>query len=152
MVIITKQTRIAMDKENKTLAKNIVELRIASRKACMCEKGDNVKSTITLKSKILFLIYKKDSSPSEIMDALRVNKANVALLCKSMTEEKLIKAKPSSQDKRHITYSVTDNGKAVMEEKLDIIEGQFKNILTKDEDYLDAINKISECLNILSYL
>lgn len=41
------------------LAEKIIELRLATRRACMCEgKGRSKKNTLSLKTKVLFLIGK----------------------------------------------------------------------------------------------
>ena len=72
------------------LAKGIIALRLATRRACMCEgKGQTKKNTLSLKTKVLFLIA-EGCSPRDIIACLMIAKTNLALLTRDMATEGLI--------------------------------------------------------------
>lgn len=74
-----------------TLSEKLVDLRIATRGATMCETacGKN-KNTLSLKTKILFLLRNKSLQPIDLLTSLKLAKANLALLTTEMAKEGLI--------------------------------------------------------------
>ena len=73
------------------ISEYIVKLRIATRSATMCENvGGKNKNTLSLKTKILFLLKDKALSPSDIMSILHLSKTNLAILMNSMVSENLV--------------------------------------------------------------
>ncbi|MBQ4049679.1 MAG: winged helix DNA-binding protein [Clostridia bacterium] len=132
------------------LSEYIVKLRIATRSATMCENvsGKN-KNTLSLKTKILFLLRNKPLSPSDFMSILQLSKTNLAILMKSMVEEDLVIKTRNNADKREITYKITDAGIKYLDERLEIIESCAK---TLGEDYDSAIQKLREALSVLEFI
>lgn len=135
------------------IAEKIIELRIATRRACMCEDSTKKKkNTLSLKSKILFNLSKKSLSPCELISSLQIAKANLTILTNQMVREGLIIKTKGTFDRREITYSITDEGREILKTKLDIIEKAFSTILTDEKDYNAAITKIDDVLSLLSFL
>lgn len=137
---------------NIELAEKLVELRIATRSATMCENvsGKN-KNTLSLKTKILFLLKNDSLPPIDIMTTLHLAKTNLALLTGEMEREGLITKDKQLRDKRLVYYSITDKGKEYLNARLDIIESALKKAFHGDE-YDKAFKALSEAVAVLSFL
>ena len=134
------------------LANRIVDLRLSLRRACMCENTDNnKKSTLSLKTKVLFLIS-RGANAKEITLTLCIAKTNLALITSSLIEDGFIVKSKNPKDKREIIFTATAKGKRYLSNCLDVIEQSFKNILTEKKEYADAVQKLDGVLEILSFL
>lgn len=134
------------------LSEKLVELRIATRGATMCESvNGKPKNTLSLKTKILFLLKDKSLPPVDIMTTLRLAKTNLAFLTTEMAKEGLITKDKQSRDKRIIYYSITDEGKKYLKARLDIIEASLKKAFS-DEEYKKAFAALDEAVNVLSFI
>ena len=135
------------------IADKIIELRIATRRAAMCENsGGSNKNTLSLKSKFLFCLRDKKQSPYELMNSLQMGKTNLAILAKSMLGEGLIEKLAGGTDRRHIEFRITEAGREYLQKRLDTIEQAFKNILTDESEYSRAVEDIDTVLRLLSFL
>lgn len=104
------------------LAKSIIALRLSTRRACMCEgKGQTKKNTLSLKTKVLFLIS-EGCGAKEIIPALMIAKTNLALLTRDMAAEGLIVKTKGANDHREVNYSLTERGVAYLNERLASVE------------------------------
>lgn len=110
-----------------TLSEKLVDLRIATRGATMCETacGKN-KNTLSLKTKILFLLRNKSLQPIDLLTSLKLAKANLALLTTEMAKEGLIQKDKQNYDKRVVAFSITDKGREYLETRLSVIENSLK--------------------------
>ncbi len=134
------------------LAEKLVELRIATRGATMCESvNGKPKNTLSLKTKILFLLKDKNLPPLDIMTTLHLAKPNLALLTGEMAQEGLIVKEKQNYDKRAVYYSITDQGKEYLNARLSIIEASLKKAFD-DEEYAKAYAALDEAVNVLSFL
>lgn len=134
------------------LAEKLVELRIATRGATMCESvNGKPKNTLSLKTKILFLLKDKNLPPLDIMTTLHLAKPNLALLTGEMAQEGLIVKEKQNYDKRAVYYSITDQGKEYLNARLSIIEAALKKAFD-DEEYAKAYAALDEAVNVLSFL
>lgn len=123
------------------IAELILELRLATRRACMCETGDNAKkSTLTLKTKVLYLIA-REFSGREILSALGIAKTNLAILTGEMVREGLITKTHGSLDRREVSYSVTDAGREYLAERLDSIAENVAPVLSADEETEELLRR-----------
>lgn len=133
-----------------TLAQKIIELRLATRRACMCEgKGQSKKNTLSLKTKVMFLIS-KGCCPKEIIQSLVIAKTNLALLTKDMAEDGLIVKTKGTLDRREVSYTLTEKGRAYLDERMSVIEEGAKSTLLTDDDYNGAIELIERATRLLS--
>ena len=134
------------------LAEKLVELRIATRGATMCESvNGKPKNTLSLKTKILFLLKDKNLPPLDIMTTLHLAKPNLALLTGEMAQEGLSVKEKQNYDKRAVYYSITDQGKEYLNARLSIIEASLKKAFD-DEEYAKAYAALDEAVNVLSFL
>lgn len=134
------------------LSEKLVELRIATRGATMCESmSGKPKNTLSLKTKILFLLKDKSLPPVDIMTTLHLAKTNLALLTSEMAQDGLITKDKQQYDKRVIYYSITNEGKEYLNARLDIIEAALKKAFPGDE-YEKAYNALNEAVDVLSFL
>lgn len=104
------------------LAKSIIALRLSTRRACMCEgKGNTKKNTLSLKTKVLFLIS-EGCGVKQIIASLFIAKTNLALLTRDMAEEGLIVKTKGSADRREVNFALTELGRAYLDERLAAID------------------------------
>lgn len=118
------------------LAKSIIALRLSTRRACMCEgKGNTKKNTLSLKTKVLFLIS-EGCGVKQIIASLFIAKTNLALLTRDMAEEGLIVKTKGSADRREVNFALTELGRAYLDERLAAIE---ENVSFKDSPEAEKI-------------
>ncbi len=118
------------------LAKSIIALRLSTRRACMCEgKGNTKKNTLSLKTKVLFLIS-EGCGVKQIIASLFIAKTNLALLTRDMAEEGLIVKTKGSTDRREVNFALTELGRAYLDERLAAIE---ENVGFKDSPEAEKI-------------
>lgn len=131
------------------LAEKIIELRLATRRACMCEGVEGAKkNTLSLKTKVLFLIDKA-CTPKEIISAMRIAKTNLALITKEMADEGLIEKSKGNLDRREVTYSITRKGKEYLNLRLRSVENDLTEKFVSDEQYLEAIDTVIRAITLL---
>ncbi len=113
------------------LAKSIIALRLSTRRACMCEgKGQTKKNTLSLKTKVLFLIA-EGCCAREITACLMIAKTNLALLTRDMADEGLIVKTKGTTDHREVNFSLTQAGREYLDKRLSVIEN---NVASLDKD------------------
>lgn len=118
------------------LAKSIIALRLSTRRACMCEgKGNTKKNTLSLKTKVLFLIS-EGCGVKQIIASLFIAKTNLALLTRDMAEEGLIVKTKGSADRREVNFALTELGRTYLDERLAAIE---ENVGFKDSPEAEKI-------------
>ena len=118
------------------LAKSIIALRLSTRRACMCEgKGNTKKNSLSLKTKVLFLIS-EGCGVKQIIASLFIAKTNLALLTRDMAEEGLIVKTKGSADRREVNFALTELGRAYLDERLAAIE---ENVGFKDSPEAEKI-------------
>ena len=133
------------------IADKIIELRLNTRRVCMCEGEKNKKSTITLKTKVLFLIA-QGLSTRDIIWSLAIAKTNLALLTSSLSDEGLIVKKQKANDKREKSYALTEKGKQHLASVREKINLAFKTVITNDEEFENAEQKINDVLDLMSFI
>lgn len=135
------------------LSEKIMALRIATRHACRCEQPDGgKKTTLSLKSKMLFCIRNKPASPAELMSKMLIGKTNLAIMARQLAEDGMIVRNVSKQDRRSAMFSITEKGKKHIDTLLNFIEGTFSKIVTTEEEYRQAIENIDSVLALLSFI
>lgn len=136
-----------------TLSEKLVDLRIATRGATMCETacGKN-KNTLSLKTKILFLLRNKSLQPIDLLTSLKLAKANLALLTTEMAKEGLIQKDKQNYDKRVVAFSITDKGREYLETRLSVIENSLKKAFPTAEEYNSATKALDAATDVLSFL
>ena len=128
----------------------LIELRIATRNACNFEHGKG--SFVTLRTKVLYLLSLRPAQPPELMERLCMVKSNLAILCNKMSADGVIEKERNSDDKRVISYHITDKGRAELAETVRLIEEKYKGVLTSEKDVEDAKEKIAAVLDLLSFI
>lgn len=131
------------------LAQKIIELRLATRRACMCESGGaKKKNTLSLKTKVLFLI-EKGYSVRDIISSLMIAKANLALIMTELCSEGLITKAKSLVDRREIKPELTDAGYRYLAERENAIEDEIGFYFGSEEEYNDAVAALSKAIAVL---
>ena len=102
-----------MNMKNTKLQEQIVELRILLQSVCdgFDTQQLNKKSTLTMRTKVLYVIHKYPSCPpSTLISSLGIAKSNLALLCKSLCDDGVIDATKGDGDQRNVYYTITPKG------------------------------------------
>lgn len=133
------------------IADKIIELRLITRRVCMCENSEKGKNTMSLKTKILYLIDKAFST-KDIIACLGIAKTNLALITTSLANDGLITKTQKTRDKREKSYALTVKGMDYLDERKEVINNAFKNVLTDEEDFESAVEKFDEILKLLSFV
>ena len=133
------------------IADKIIELRLLTRRVCTCENSEKGKNTMSLKTKILYLIDKAFST-KDIIACLGIAKTNLALITTSLANDGLITKTQKTRDKREKSYALTVKGMDYLDERKEVINNAFKNVLTDEEDFESAVEKFDEILKLLSFV
>lgn len=136
----------------KSISEKIIELRIATRKVTLCEAEGRAKTTLSLKSKILFLLKDKDLSPSDIISALGIAKTNLTILTSSMIKDGLIIKYKKPNDQRAVFYSITQKGKEHIGKLISYIDALFDKVIDDEETKNKYINEITDIIDLISFL
>lgn len=128
----------------------LIELRIATRGACNFERGKGC--AVTLRTKALYLLSKKPRSPIELMERLCMVKSNLALLAGKMVEDGAAEKLRGSEDRRVISYRITEKGEAELAETLAKLEEKFKGIFSTDKQKEESMKKFDDLLDLLSFI
>ena len=136
----------------KKIADTVIELRIATRRACMCEnQSDRKKSTLSLKTKVLYLVQ-KGLSVKDITLVLCVAKTNLAQIISSLIKDGFMLKSRAYDDRREVRLMVTGKGRKYLSDCKAAIESRFKNAYSEEESYGGALRKLDEALEVFSYI
>ncbi len=129
------------------LADKIIDLLLSMRKATDTSRG-----TFGQKESLLFLLRTTPQPPRELMDRLNVKKSNLTPLAKKCLNAGWITKTPCADDRRALTYSLTDKGRAYIDGILAEIEKKFSTVLTGDSQTTTAVANLETAIELLSYL
>lgn len=116
----------------------------------MCEgQHGSRKSTLSLKTKVLFLIG-KSCSPKEIIAATCIAKTNLALLTKDMASEGLIDKNKGTLDRREVSYIITEKGREYLNSRLAVMEEELSERFVSDGQYGEAYETLLKALALLN--
>ncbi len=135
-----------------SVAEKLIELRIATRRACRKKDPAVGKSVLSLNDKALFLLLKHPLPPEELTDALCISSANLTHLTDKMIASSLIEKSRYGSDGRRICYVITQKGTDTIRAVLSEIDDNFRMILNKESEYREAVEHIDEVLDLLSFL
>ena len=131
------------------LSQKIIELRLATRRACMCEDGGSTKkNTLSLKTKVLFLI-EKGCSAREIIASLVIAKTNLALITTELCREGLITKSKGLVDRREVNFTLTEDGYRYLAEREKSIEDEIGFYFGSEDEYDHAIEVIAKAIAVL---
>ncbi len=132
------------------LAKKIIELRLATRRACMCEGlSGAAKNTLSLKTKVLYLI-ERGQSTREILASLMIAKTNLALITKELAQAGLITKTKSEEDRRAVNYTLTDEGHEYLSERLFSLGENAKPLASNADEYRKAMKLLDDAIKLLN--
>ena len=111
-----------------SIAEKLIELRLATRRACRKKDAQSKKSVLSLSDKTLFLLLKQPLPPDELMSALCIGSANLTHLTDGMIEEELIEKSRYGNDGRCVCYKITQKGTDRIRTALSDLDDNFKMI------------------------
>ncbi|MBO5344876.1 MAG: winged helix-turn-helix transcriptional regulator [Clostridia bacterium] len=138
-----------LTQEKNLFSRYIVELKLISDRIA---EGKGEKAGIFSNTyQILYILNRKEKvTPKELIAELNMAKSNLAILAKKMMKDGLIESHKDKSNKREIYYNITENGKEMLQEKLDnidtVCEGDTKkvtNIIIKAVEELKKLENKS---------
>ena len=126
-------------------------LALTMRLENLCEGFDETNKTATLTSKIKILLVLSKASrvtPSNLKQKIGLAKSNLAILCNKLIDEKLITKTRDTFDTREITYSITEDGKKVLNLYLAKAQKNFEGQLA----YKNNMKQVNESVKNLMEL
>ena len=117
--------------ERNLFSKGIVELKLISDRIAE-GKGEGA-GIFSNTYQILYILTRKDRvTPKELIAELNMAKSNLAILAKKMIKDGLLESHKDKSNKREIFYNITEDGRAMLQEKLDnidtVCEGDTKKV------------------------
>lgn len=130
-VIIIRAMEQTNTQERNLFSKGIVELKLISDRIAE-GKGESA-GIFSNTYQILYILTRKDRvTPKELIAELNMAKSNLAILAKKMIKDGLMESHKDKSNKREIFYNITEDGKAMLQEKLDnvdtVCEGDTKKV------------------------
>ena len=127
----------------------IMDLRITLASCC---DGFSVKESsknllFSNKTKVLYLLDKKDSMPTELIATIGIAKSNLANLLKSMMEDGTIESYRNEGNTRNVFYCITDKGREELHSYKTTLGGEF--VANCPCDYNTLGEQICDLLTIL---
>lgn len=129
--------------ENNKIVKNIIN--VCTRLENLCEGFDISSKSALISSKLKVLLAIQDEnkiSPSMLIEKVGLAKSNIALLCKNLISENLIKSEKDGFDSRIIFYSITEKGNNFLDETLNKMAFNFNREIA----YKNNIKEIEQSL------
>ena len=131
-VIIIRAMEQTITQERNLFSKGIVELKLISDRIAE-GKGESA-GIFSNTYQILYILTRKESvTPKELIAELNMAKSNLAILAKKMIKDGLMESHKEKSNKREIFYNITEDGKAMLQEKLDnvdtVCEGDTKKVI-----------------------
>lgn len=131
-VIIIRAMEQTITQERNLFSKGIVELKLISDRIAE-GKGESA-GIFSNTYQILYILTRKESvTPKELIAELNMAKSNLAILAKKMIKDGLMESHKEKSNKREIFYNITEDGRAMLQEKLDnvdtVCEGDTKKVI-----------------------
>ena len=105
-----------------SISRKILETKSLCQTICGNMQTNSTQTVIKL---LYFIDEYQNCSPQTLISKLGIKKTNLALITKQMINDGLIVSKKGSYDKRSICYSLTGNGKDVLNEYLENLDSIF---------------------------
>ncbi len=129
------------------LANKLAALHLQTRKVLTVNER-----TFGLKEGLLFCLVDGAKPTRELIDVLRMKKSNLALLANKCEMDGLIAKQRVPGDGRLVKYALTPAGKKYINGILNEISHKFEKVLTDDNQKSDALTRVEQVSEILSYL
>lgn len=128
---------------------NLIYLRIMLSRMCDGFSSDNSSklTTLSIRTKILFLLKDKDLSPSELISMLCIAKSNLVNTVKPMITDGVIITYKNSENSKNIFYRITDKGINELRDYKHKLFAQFSYVCKGSEEQMKSeIEKINEII------
>ncbi len=144
-VIIIRAMEQTITQERNLFSKGIVELKLISDRIAE-GKGESA-GIFSNTYQILYILTRKESvTPKELIAELNMAKSNLAILAKKMIKDGLMESHKEKSNKREIFYNITEDGKAMLQEKLDnvdtVCEGDTKKVINVIYRAVEELKKL----------
>lgn len=131
------------------IAEDLVYLRIALTR--MCDGFSSINSSkltsLSIRTKILFLLKGGDLTPSELIGALCIAKSNLVNTVKPMIEEGVVVSYRHENNSKNVFYRLTDKGLSELREYKMKLNGQYSFVCRGSEEQISG--KIKELTKLI---
>lgn len=105
---------------------------------------------LTIRDKVLILLTERSMYPYELIKMLSVAKTNLALICKELVKEGLIKKEKPEIDRRNVVYSLTVVGEEKARSILKLVYKQINMKIEYKNKNEEINNKVDNLLQLLN--
>ena len=144
-VFIIRAMEHTNTQERNLFSKGIVELKLISDR--IAEGKGEAAGIFSNSYQILYILTRKDRvTPKELIAELNMAKSNLAILAKKMIKDGLMESHKDKSNKREIFYNITEDGKVMLQEKLDnidtVCEGDTKKVINVIHRAVEELKKL----------
>lgn len=131
------------------IAEDLVYLRIALNN--MCDGFSNASSSklasLSIRTKILFLLKDGDQTPTELISALCIAKSNLVNTMKPMIEEGVVISYKNEKNSKNVFYKLTDKGLSEFKEYKMKLNRQYSFVCRGSEEQISS--KVKELTKLI---
>lgn len=130
-------------------AENLIYLRIALGHMCdgFSSSNSSKLTSLSIRTKILFLLKNGDLNPSELISALCIAKSNLVNTMKPMIEEGVVVSYRNENNSKNVFYRITDKGVAELREYKMKLSSQYSFVCRGSDEQISE--KIKELTNLI---
>lgn len=130
-------------------AENLIYLRIALGHMCdgFSSSNSSKLTSLSIRTKILFLLKNGDLTPSELISALCIAKSNLVNTMKPMIEEGVVVSYRNENNSKNVFYRITENGIAELREYKMKLSSQYSFVCRGSDEQISE--KIKELTNLI---
>ncbi len=130
-------------------ADNLIYLRIAL--ANMCDGFSNSNSSkltsLSIRTKILFLLKGKDETPAELISSLCIAKSNLVNTIKPMIEDGVVVSYRNENNSKNVFYRITEKGLSELREYKLKLNGQYQfTCRGSDEQISEKLDELTKTI------
>jgi len=136
--------------ENYEKIKDVLSLTIRLENLCEGFDDTNKSAVLTSKIKVLLVLSKVEfATPNTLMINVGLAKSNLAILCNKLVKDELIVKTKDSFDAREIAFSITNEGKKVLNYYLAKAKKNFESQLAYKNNIKQVNQSVSDLLELV---
>ncbi len=130
-------------------AENLIYLRIALTHICdgFSSSSASKLTSLSIRTKILFLLKGGDLTPSELINALCIAKSNLVNTIKPMIADGVVVSYRNENNSKNVYYRITDKGLSELREYKMKLTGQYSFVCRGSDEQISA--KIKELTELI---
>lgn len=136
--------------ENFEKIKDVLALAVKLENLCEGFDITNKSAVLTYKIKVLLELSRvKFATPGTLMANVGIAKSNLAILCNKLIDEQLVSKTKDNIDAREICFSITDQGKKVLNTYLSKAKKNFESQLAYKNNIKQVNQSVKDLLELV---